>query len=52
MMKNMVNKIAWERKERFTIISSPMEKDGIISTAVRERFRTGESAQRKSSIRR
>ena len=38
----MTNEIAWERKERFAIIPSPMEKDGISSTAVREKFRNGE----------
>ena len=35
------NPDAWERKERFYIIPSPMEKDGISSTAVREKFRNG-----------
>lgn len=39
----MANEIAWERKERFAIIPSPMEKGGISSTAVRTKFRNGES---------
>lgn len=39
----MENEIAWERKDRFAIIPSPMEKDGISSTAVREKFRNRES---------
>lgn len=38
----MANEIAWARKDRFAIIPSPMEKDGISSTAVREKFRAGE----------
>lgn len=38
----MENKIAWERKDRFTIIPSPLEKGGISATAVREKFRNGE----------
>ena len=38
----MANEIAWARKDRFTIIPSPMEKDGISSTAVRKKFRAGE----------
>lgn len=38
----MANEIAWARKDRFTIIPSPMAKDGISSTAVREKFRNGE----------
>lgn len=38
----MANEVAWERKNRFTIIPSPMEKGGISSTAVREKFRNGE----------
>ena len=38
----MANEIAWARKDRFTIIPSPMAKDGISSTAVREKFRKGE----------
>ncbi len=39
----MANETAWERKNRFAIIPSPMEKNGISSTAVREKFRNGES---------
>lgn len=39
----MANEIAWERKGRFTIIPSPVEKDGISSTSVREKYRTGKS---------
>ena len=39
----MANEIAWERKDRFAIIPSPLARDGISSTAVREKFRTGES---------
>lgn len=35
----MANEIAWSRKDRFLIIPSPMVKDGISSTAVREKFR-------------
>lgn len=38
----MANEVAWERKDRFTIIPSPMEKYGISSTAVREKFRNRE----------
>lgn len=38
----MANETAWERKDRFAIIPSPMEKGGISSTAVREKFRNGE----------
>lgn len=38
----MANEIAWARKDRFAIIPSPMAKDGISSTAVREKFRKGE----------
>lgn len=38
----MANEVAWERKDRFAIIPSPMEKGGISSTAVREKFRNGE----------
>lgn len=37
------NPDAWERKERFRIIPSSMEKHGISSTAVREKFRNGEA---------
>lgn len=39
----MANELAWARKDRFAIIPSPMEKDGVSSTAVREKFRNGES---------
>lgn len=38
----MANEVARERKDRFVIIPSPMTKDGISSTAVREKFRNGE----------
>lgn len=39
----MANEIAWEHKERFAMISAPMIKHGISSTAVREKFRSGET---------
>ena len=39
----MANEIAWEHRERFAIIPSAMEKNGISSTAVRAIFRNGES---------
>lgn len=39
----MANEIARERKNRFEIIPSPLEKDGVSSTAVRTKFRNGES---------
>lgn len=38
----MASEIAWEWRGRFAIIPSPMEKNGISSTAVREKFRNGE----------
>lgn len=38
----MANEIAWERKDRFAIIPSAMERDGVSSTAVRGKFRNGE----------
>lgn len=36
------NETAWARRARFTVIPSPMAKDGVSSTAVREKFRSGE----------
>lgn len=39
----MANEIARERKNRFEIIPSPLEKDGVSSTAVRTKFRNCES---------
>lgn len=39
----MANEVAWARKDRFAIIPSPMIKDGISSTAVREKYRNGKS---------
>lgn len=39
----MANEVAWARKDRFAIIPSAMEKDGVSSTAVREKFRNRES---------
>ena len=39
----MANEVSRARKDRFTIIPSPMEKDGVSSTAVRVKFRNGES---------
>lgn len=39
----MANPDAWVQRDRFEVIPSPMEKDGISSTAVREKFRKGES---------
>lgn len=38
----MANEIAYARRNRFSILSSPMAKDGISSTAVREKFRNEE----------
>lgn len=43
----MANEIAWEHKDRFSIIPSPMERDGISSTAVRALLRNGASGAEK-----
>lgn len=39
----MANEDARARRERFVVIPSPMEKDGISSTSVREKFREGKN---------
>lgn len=43
----MANEIAWTRRDRFSVIPSPMEEDGVSSTAVREKFRNKESGAEK-----
>lgn len=40
----MANEIARTRRNRFAIIPAPMDVNGVSSTAVREKFRNGESS--------